>query len=275
MQLIERSEIAPNVHECLVLAADIAAKVRPGQFIILIPDEYSERTPITVADWDIEEGTISFVFLDIGASTSRMALMEAGEEIYSLTGPLGKAFDFGNYGHVAFVGGCYGIGGIYPAARELKDKGCRVTCYSEARSQFLLYWNEKLEQVSDEIKYSTVDGSLGLKGHAHDFLEKDLHSGIRYDAVFAVGCTFMMYRISEVTRPFEQKTVVSMNPIMIDGTGMCGACRIEVDGATRFACVDGPHFDGHQVDWDVILSRRKAYLEEEIISGERNDHGKG
>jgi ferredoxin--NADP+ reductase len=149
-----------------------------------------------------------------------------------------------------------------------------VTCYSEARSSYLLYWNEKLEQVSDEVKYATGDGSLGLKGHAHDQLEKDLQSGIRYDAVFAVGCTFMMYRVSTVTRPFNQRTIVSMNPIMIDGTGMCGACRIEVGGATRFACVDGPHFDGHQVDWDVILSRRKAYLEEEIISGEREDHGK-
>jgi ferredoxin--NADP+ reductase len=161
-----------------------------------------------------------------------------------------------------------------PAARALREKGNTVVCYSEARSSFLLYWNERLEEASDEVRYATADGSLGFKGHSHDELEQDLKEGTSYDVVFAVGCTFMMYRISQVTRPHGLKTIVSMNPIMIDGTGMCGACRIEVGGSTKFACVDGPHFDGHEVDWDVILSRRKAYLEEEIISGERHDHGK-
>ncbi|MCK4751191.1 MAG: sulfide/dihydroorotate dehydrogenase-like FAD/NAD-binding protein [Bacteroidales bacterium] len=274
MQIVDRTEIAPNVHVCTVSAAGIAAKVQPGQFIIVIPDQYSERTPITVADWDIDAGTITFIFLDIGSSTNSLAQMNAGDEIYSLTGPLGKSFELKEYGTVCLVGGCYGIGGIFPAARALRDKGNRVVCYSEARSKFLLYWNEKLEEVSDEVRYATADGSLGHKGHAFDLLEKDLQDGTGYDVVFAVGCTFMMYRISQVTRPHGLKTIVSMNPIMIDGTGMCGACRIEVDGATRFACVDGPHFDGHKVDWDVILTRRKAYLEEEIISGERHDHGK-
>ena len=274
MHVIERTEIAPNVHACKVNAADIAAKVQPGQFIIVIPDQYSERIPITVADWDVDEGTISFVFLDIGSSTNSLAQMNAGDEIYSLTGPLGQPFELKAYGNVCLVGGCYGIGGILPAARALREKGNRVVCYSEARGKFLLYCNEKLEAVSDEVRYATVDGSLGFKGHAHDLLEKDLQEGTGYDVVFAVGCTFMMYRVSQITRPHGLKTIVSMNPIMIDGTGMCGACRIEVDGATRFACVDGPHFDGHQVDWNVILSRRKAYLEEETISGERHDHGK-
>jgi NAD(P)H-flavin reductase len=274
MQIVERSEIAPNVHACKVKAADIAAKTRPGQFIIVIPDEYSERTPITISDWDVDEGTISFIFLDIGSSTNSLAQMNAGDEIYSLTGPLGKAFEIKKYGKVALVGGCYGIGGIYPAARALRDSGNKVVCYSEARSAFLLYWNEKLEEASDEVRYATADGSRGFKGHAHDELEQDLKDGAAYDMVFAVGCTFMMYRISQVTKPYGVKTIVSMNPIMIDGTGMCGACRIEVGGTTKFACVDGPHFDGHEVDWDVILSRRKAYLEEEIISGERHDHGK-
>jgi len=274
MQIVERTEIAPNVHACRVHAPDIAAKVQPGQFIIVIPNEFSERTPITVSDWSVAEGTISFIFLDIGSSTNSLAQLNAGDEIYSLTGPLGLPFEIKEYGNVCLVGGCYGIGGIFPAARALKEKGNRVVCYSEARSKFLLYWNEKLEEVSDEVRYATADGSLGMKGHAHDLLKKDLEEGTRYDIVFAIGCTFMMYLISQATEPFGLKTIVSMNPIMIDGTGMCGACRIEVDGATRFACVDGPHFDGHKVDWDVILSRRKAYLEEEIVSGERHDHGK-
>jgi ferredoxin--NADP+ reductase len=272
-KLIEKKEIAPNVHECTVEARDIAAKVRPGQFIIIIPDEYSERTPITVSDWDIGKGTITFIFLSIGSSTERLMELEAGEEIYSLTGPLGKAFDMEKFGRVALVGGCYGIGGIFPAARAFKEHGNEVICYSEARSNFLLYWDEKLETISDEVKYATTDASKGYKGHAHDRLKSDLEKGVKYDRVIAVGCTFMMYRISQVTRPFELKTIVSMNPIMIDGTGMCGACRIEVDGTTRFACVDGPHFDGHLVDWDLILARRKAYLEEEIVSHERQHYG--
>jgi len=272
-KLIKRVEIAPNVHECTVEAREIAAKVRPGQFIIIIPDEYSERTPITVADWDRETGTIIFIFLSIGSSTERLMEIQPGDEIYSLTGPLGKAFDIEKFGRVALVGGCYGIGGIFPAARALREMGNEVICYSEARSNFLLYWDEKLEEISDEVKYATTDASKGYKGHAHDRLQSDLEKGIKYDRVIAVGCTFMMYRISQVTRPFELKTIVSMNPIMIDGTGMCGACRIEVDGSTRFACVDGPHFDGHLVDWDLILARRKAYLEEEIVSQERQHYG--
>jgi ferredoxin--NADP+ reductase len=272
-RVIRNIEIAPNVFECTVDARDIAAKVRPGQFIIIIPDQYSERTPVTVADWNVEEGTITFIFLSIGSSTEKLMELQPGEEIYSLTGPLGKPFDLDKFGRVAFVGGCYGIGGIYPAARAFKEKGNEVICYSEARSNFLLYWDEKLEAISDVVKYATTDASKGFKGHAHDRLKSDLEKGEKFDRVIAVGCTFMMYRISEVTRPYQLKTIVSMNPIMIDGTGMCGACRIEVDGSTRFACVDGPHFDGHLVDWDLIMARRKAYLEEEIVSQERQNYG--
>ncbi|MCK5137993.1 MAG: sulfide/dihydroorotate dehydrogenase-like FAD/NAD-binding protein [Bacteroidales bacterium] len=274
MQIIDKSEIAPNVYACKVRAEAIAKKVQPGQFIMVIPDQYSERTPITVADWNTSEGTITFIFLDIGSSTNRLAELKPGEEIFSLTGPLGNSFDIKKYGSVGLVGGCYGIGGIYPAARALREKGNRVVCYSEARSKFLLYWNKKLEEVSDEVRYATADGSLGFKGHAYDLLETDLKSGVKYDLVITVGCTFLMYRISKVTEPYQMKTIVSMNPIMIDGTGMCGACRVEVDGATRFACVDGPHFDGHQMNWDLVLARRKAYLDEEIVSGERHDYGK-
>ena len=274
-RILENTEIAPNVFECTVSARDIAAKVKPGQFIIIIPDEYSERTPVTVADWDVENGTITFVFLAIGSSTEKLTELSPGDEIFSLTGPLGKAFEMKEFGRVALVGGCYGIGGIFPAARAMKEHGNEVICYSEARSNFLLYWDEKLEEIADEVKYATTDASKGYKGHAHDQLQTDLEKGTSYDRVLAVGCTFMMYRISEVTRPYGLKTIVSMNPIMIDGTGMCGACRIEVDGTTRFACVDGPHFDGHLVDWDLILARRKAYLEEEIVSQERQNYGEG
>ncbi len=272
-QILDNIEIAPNVHACTVIAREIANKVEPGQFIIIIADEYSERTPITVADWDSKEGTLTFIFLDIGSSTQKLAELKPGDEIYSLTGPLGHAFETGNIGTVGLVGGCYGIGSIYPAARALKKKGNKVICYSEARSKFLLYWNEKLEEVSDEVRYATADGSLGYKGHGADLLESDLKSGMKFDLIIAVGCTFMMYHISRITQPYEVRTIVSMNPIMIDGTGMCGACRIEVEGTTKFACVDGPHFDGHKVNWDLVLARRKAYLEEEIVSKERHHYG--
>ena len=268
-KILEKIQIAPNVHSCEVEAPGIARKASAGQFIIIIADKFSERIPITIADWDTKKGTITFVFLEIGASTQRLAELEEGDQIYSCTGPLGKPMEIKKFGTVALVGGCYGIGGIYPIARALKNKHNRVICFSEARSKFLLYWNEKLEEVSDEVRYATVDGSLGIKGHGHDDIEEFLKAGKKVNRVIAIGCTFMMYRVSEVTRPFGIDTIVSMNPVMIDGTGMCGACRIVVDGRTKFACVDGPHFNGHEVDWDIILSRRKGYLEEEIVSQER------
>ena len=269
MKILEKKIIAPNVHEMTVDAPDIAKKALPGQFVIAIPDEFSERTPITLSDWDTEKGTVTVVFLEIGAATKGLADLKAGDEIYSFTGPLGMPFEIEKFGRVGLVGGCYGIGGILQAAKALREAGNEVISFSEARSQFLLYWNEKLEEVSDEVRYSTSDGSKGSKGHSHDLLEENLKDGEKFDRIMAVGCTFMMYRVGQITRPFNVKTIVSMNPIMIDGTGMCGACRLSIGGETKFACVDGPHFDAHEVDWDVVLARRKAYLEEEIISKER------
>jgi ferredoxin--NADP+ reductase len=269
MKILEKKIIAPNVQQVTLEAPEIASKAKPGQFAIAIPDEFSERTPVTLSDWDVDKGTVTFVFLEIGAATKGLADLKTGDEIYSFTGPLGKAFEIDNFGKVGLVGGCYGIGGILQAAKALREAGNHVVSFSEARSQFLLYWNEKLEEVSHEVRYSTSDGSLGSKGHSHDLLEENLKEGEKFDRILAIGCTFMMYRIAQVTRPFKVKTIVSMNPIMIDGTGMCGACRLSVGGETKFACVDGPHFDAHKVDWDVVLARRKAYLEEEIISKER------
>ena len=268
-KILEKKQIAPNVQMFVISAPEIAQKAKAGHFVIVIPDEYSERIPITISDWDTKKGTITFVFLELGATTERLASLKAGDELYSFTGPLGKAFEIKKYGNVGVIGGCYGIGGIYPLIKALKDSGNKVTSYSEARSSFLFYWDDKLKQVSDEIKYATGDGSLGIKGHAHDSLDNDLKNGMKYDQIMAIGCTYMMYQVSEITKPYKIPTIVSMNPVMIDGTGMCGACRVVVDGETKFACVDGPHFDGHKLDWDIVLARRKAYLEEEIISQER------
>ncbi len=269
VKILEKEHIAPNVHSCTVFAPEIAKKALPGHFVIIIPDEYCERIPITIADCNIEKGSVTFIFLEIGASTQRLAELNSGDNIYSFTGPLGKAFEIKKFGTVWLIGGCYGIGGIYPLAKAMKEKNNTVICFSEARSKFLLYWNEKLEEVSDEVRYSTVDDSLGTKGHSYDRMESELQSGEKPDIIIAIGCTYLIFRVAETTRPFGIKTIVSMNPVMIDGTGMCGACRLEVDGVTKFACVDGPHFDAHKINWDIIRSRRKAYLEEEIISKER------
>ncbi|MDJ0622333.1 MAG: sulfide/dihydroorotate dehydrogenase-like FAD/NAD-binding protein [Desulfocapsaceae bacterium] len=269
MKIIDKKIIAPNVHEMTLAAPGIAEKARAGQFAIAIPNRFSERTPLTLADWDAGKGEVSVVFLEIGDATRDLAALTTGDEMYSFTGPLGQPFDIDKFGKVGLVGGCYGIGGILPAARAMQAAGNEVVAFSEARSSFLLYWNDKLEEAAHDVRYSTSDGSLGRKGHAHDLLAENLEEGEHFDRILAIGCTFMMYRIAQVTRPYQIKTVVSMNPIMIDGTGMCGACRLSIGGKTKFACVDGPHFDGHEVDWDVVLARRKAYLEEEIVAKER------
>lgn len=268
-RIIEKIEIAPNIHSCTVEAPDVARKALPGQFVVLIPDEYSERIPMTISDWDTKKGTVTFVFLEIGATTQRLAELTHGDKLHSFTGPLGKPMEIKKFGKVALVGGCYGIGGIYPVAKALKEQGNKVISYPEARGKFLLYWNEKIEKVSDEVKYATVDGAIGFKGHAYDSIEKYLKDGGKFDRIIAIGCTYMMYRVSEASRPYKIDTIVSMNPVMIDGTGMCGACRVVIGGKTKFACVDGPHFEGHKIDWDIILSRRSAYLGQEIISQER------
>jgi ferredoxin--NADP+ reductase len=207
--------------------------------------------------------------LQIGTSTYKLSELEPGDTVPTFVGPLGKALELGQWGTVLCAGGCYGIGSIFPIARALKEKGNRVICFIEGRSKFLLYWLDRLEAVSDQVLLATKDGSIGQKegypGVVHDLLE----AGEPVDRVIAIGCTFMMYQMAQTTRPFEVKTIVSLNPVMIDGTGMCGACRVVVNGETKFACVDGPDFDAHQVDWDLLFSRRKAYLGPETDSAER------
>ena len=267
-RVVERKMIVPNIHLLTIESPLIAKKIQPGHFVIVKVDEFGERIPLTVADWDREEGTVSCVFMQVGRSTRKIAQLNSGDEIPTFVGPLGKVIEIDKLGTVACVGGCYGIGSIYPVARAMKEAGNKVLSFIEARSRFLLYWEEKLREVSDDLIISTNDRSLGKKGHNSDRLKEMLQQGERIDRIVAIGCTFMMYDVSEATRPFEVKTIVSLNPVMVDGTGMCGACRVEVAGKTKFACVDGPDFDGHEVDWDLILTRRKAYVREETVSEE-------
>ncbi|MFQ5864353.1 MAG: sulfide/dihydroorotate dehydrogenase-like FAD/NAD-binding protein [bacterium] len=268
-EIIQREMLVPNMHLLRVRAPAVAAKVKPGQFVIVRPDAHGERIPLTVSDWNTTEGTVSCIFMEVGKTTSKLANLKAGEYLSTFVGPLGCALEIEKFGKVLLAGGCYGIGCIYPMARALKEVGNRVLAFLEARAGFLLYWKEQLESVSDQVIVATADGAEGLKGHAFDHLEEVIKKEGKIDRIIAEGCTFMMYEMAQVTRPFGIKTVVSLNPIMVDGTGMCGACRVEVGGETKFACVDGPHFDAHEVDWRLLLARRKAYLLEETISSEK------
>jgi ferredoxin--NADP+ reductase len=267
--VVRRESLVPNLQLLTVHAPAVAAKIQPGQFVIVRADEHGERIPLTVADWDREAGLVSCVFMQVGTSTYKLGKLKPGDVVPTFAGPLGKPLEIETWGTVMCAGGCYGIGSIYPVARALKEKGNRVISFIEGRSKFLLYWLDRLAAVSDEVLIATRDGSLGEKEGYPGMVDRMLSTGETVDRVIALGCTFMMYQMSETTRPFEVKTIVSLNPIMIDGTGMCGACRVVVGGKTRFACVDGPDFDGHEVDWELLLSRRKAYLGPETESAER------
>jgi ferredoxin--NADP+ reductase len=266
--IVERKMIVPNIHLLTVEDSLMSKKIKPGQFVIIKVDEQGERIPLTVADWDSKRGTVSCAFMQVGKSTRKIAALKENDEVPTFVGPLGKPIEIEKFGTVACVGGCYGIGSILPVIRALKKTRNRVLSFIEARSRFLLYWEDKLREVSDELVVSTNDHSQGEKGHNSDRLKEVLESGDRIDRVIAIGCTFMMYDVAETTRSFGVKTIVSLNPVMVDGTGMCGACRVEVGGKTQFACVDGPDFDGHEVDWELLMARRKGYIRKETIAEE-------
>ncbi len=263
-EIVERRMLVPNMHQLTVRAPDVAAAARPGNFIILRPDETGERIPLTLADWDSAAGTVTNVFLQVGASTAKLARLKAGDTLPAYAGPLGNDTEIDHFGTVLLVGGCYGIACLVPIARALREAGNRVVALLEARSAYLLYWEDRLAACTDHRIFVTRDGSRGYTGHVTRLAEILTLEGIAPDRVIAYGCTFQMMTVAEQTRPLGMKTIVSMNPIMIDGTGMCGVCRLSVAGETKFACVDGPEFDGHAVDWAEFLARRASYGAEEI-----------
>jgi len=266
-EILEQRMIVPNLNLLTVRAPAVARKIQPGQFIILRADDKGERMPLTVADWDREAGTVTSIFMQVGVSTHKLAALQAGDTLPTFVGPLGKSLEMANFGTVVVSGGCYGIGSLYPAARELKRLGNKVIAVVEARSSF--YWVDRFRAVADEVIVATFDGSRpGKKEVGPEVLRQYLASGRHVDRIYAIGCTFMMYETARLTKEFGVKTIVSLNPIMIDGTGMCGACRVVVGGQTKFACVDGPDFDAHQIDWELLLARRKPYLAQEAASAE-------
>jgi ferredoxin/flavodoxin---NADP+ reductase len=270
-RVVQSEMIVPNMHLLEIEAPEIASKIKPGQFIIVRADEDGERIPLSVADWDREKGTITIVYMEVGASTGRLASLVPGESVPTCVGPLGNATEIAQYGTVMVVAGCYGIGSIYPVVRELKSLGNRVITVMEARSSYLLYWASKFVGLSDRIISITRDGSQGYKGHVGCLA--DVINGLPSapDRIIVNGCTYLMARTSEITRGMGIPTVVNLNPIMIDGTGMCGVCRVTVTGKMKFACVDGPEFNGHEVDWKEFLARRKQYMDEEALYSRQSE----
>ena len=262
VNILENKMIVPNICTITVAAPEIARSVKPGQFVIVRVDDDGERIPLTVSDWDVEQGTITLVCLLIGKTTQKLSTLTSNDQLATVVGPLGNEMEIDHFGKVVCIGGCYGIASIYPIARALKEKGNQITIIVEARSSYLLYWQKKLKAVSDQLIVITRDGSQGVQGHIGK-LKHMLANSTPPDRVIANGCNYLMMRASQETAPFNIRTIVSLNTLMIDGTGMCGVCRLTVHSSTKFACVDGPHFDGHEVDWNELAKRRKAYLAEE------------
>ncbi len=265
-KILRRERLVPNIHLLEVDAPEIASKCKPGQFAIVMPDERGERIPLTIADWDKKKGSVTTVFQLTGTSTHKLSLLKAGDELPVFVGPLGRPFEIKKYGTVLCAGGCFGIAAIYPVARALKEAENKMITVLDVKASFLLYWEDKLRAVSDEFFVSARDSYYDCK----DYIPKIIHKVIKKEKgiskVISIGCTYLMYACSEATREHQVETVVSLNPIMVDGTGMCGACRVTVGGKTKFACVDGPNFDGHLVDWQELFSRRKSYFDDEIRS---------
>jgi ferredoxin/flavodoxin---NADP+ reductase len=270
-RILSRRELAPKIFEMVIEAPRIARKAQPGQFVVVMADESGERIPLTIADFDRQRGTITMVLMVVGASSLKISRLSVGKTLYAMIGPLGKASEIEHLDTVVMVAGGVGAAPIYPIARAFHELGSRVITIQGARSKDLLFWTDQLAAVSDQHILTTDDGSAGRKALVTQPLEELLQEDAqkRIGCVYAIGPAIMMKFCARTTRPFGARTIVSLNSIMVDGTGMCGGCRVEVDGQTRFTCVDGPEFDGHAVDWDLLLSRQKIYTKHEDCSLQR------
>ena len=274
-KILLRQDLVPNIHLFKVAAPTIAKKAQPGQFVVIRIDEKSERIPLTIADWDEDDGSVTIIFMEVGTTTYRLALLEAGDFITDFIGPLGLPTHIEKFGTVVCVAGGFAVATIMPIARAMREKGNKVISIMGARNKNLIFWEDKLRSVSDQLIVTTDVGSYARQGLVTEPLKELLAGTEQIDRVIAIGPSIMMKFCAKTTEPFGVKTIVSLNPIMVDGTGMCGCCRVSVGGATKFACVDGPDFDGHQVDWDLLLARQRIYLDEEKRSFEQwqSQHG--
>lgn len=274
-KILKKIELSEVIYEFLVDAPLVAHKCEPGQFVIIRTDEYSERIPLTIADFDRKAGTVTLVVQAVGNTTKDLCSnYNAGDEILDIVGPLGKPSEAENFGTVVMVGGGVGVAPVYPIARKYKELGNKVIGIIGARDKDLIMWEDKMRAVCDELIVCTDNGSAGRKGLVTEPLKEMLEAGDKVDLVVAIGPVIMMKFVSLTTKPFGTKTTVSLNTIMVDGTGMCGGCRVSVGGENKFACVDGPEFDGHLVDWGNLLMRQQMYKNQESMEYSCGGHCK-
>ncbi|MDR0372889.1 MAG: sulfide/dihydroorotate dehydrogenase-like FAD/NAD-binding protein [Nitrososphaerota archaeon] len=262
-QITEKEQLNSVIKKITIYAPDIAAKAKAGQFVIFKVHEDSERIPLTISSWDKENQTISLIFQEIGFSTKELGCLEVGQKIQSVVGPLGNASEIKNYGTAVVICGGLGTAVAYPVAKALKEAGNRVISIMGARSEELFILEKEMRAISDEVYLTSDDGTKGQKGFVSDVLKSLIAKNYKFDIAFAIGPPIMMSVIADITRPYGIKTIASLNPIMVDGMGMCGACRVTIDGKIQFACVDGPEFDAHKVNFRELMQRLKSYCDEE------------
>lgn len=268
--IVRKRQLSDDVYEMIVKAPLISSERKPGQFIILQLDtDYGERIPLTIADADPSAGTITLIFQAVGGTTHRLAALEEGDEIENLLGPLGTPTHIEKVGHVICVGGGIGVAPLHPIAQGMKQAGNKVTIIMGARNKDLLILEEEMKAIADELIVCTDDGSYGRKALVTEPLKEMCEMDPRPDMAVAIGPPIMMKFCAETTRPYEVHTVVSLNTVMVDGTGMCGGCRVSVGGKTKFVCVDGPEFDGHAVDFNNMMLRLGAYKDREAEDHEK------
>ncbi len=267
--IVVKRELNQSVTLMEIHAPLVARKAQPGQFIIFRVDEEGERVPLTIAGYDRACGNVTIIFQKVGYTTEKLGALNVGDQLLDFVGPLGEPSQIEGLHRVAVIGGGLGVAIAYPQAKALHDAGAQVDLIVGFRSQELIILQEELTQSCTELTIMTDDGSNGRQGFVTQALAQKLEAGVAYDAVIAIGPMPMMKAVCDLTRPCAVKTIVSMNPIMIDGTGMCGGCRITVGGETKFACVDGPDFDGHLVDWDEAMARSRMFRPEEARAREK------
>jgi ferredoxin--NADP+ reductase len=262
--VLYKEVLSDQVKLVVVEAPRVAFKAQPGQFVLVKLDETGERIPLTIADFDPQLGTVTLIFQEVGKSTKKMGMLEVGDGFDSLAGPLGHPTRIQNYGTVVLVAGGVGIAPLFPIVRSLKQSGNKVITILGARSQSLLFWQNRMAQFSDELILCTDDGSFGRKALVTEPLKEIIvTNNPKISHIWAIGPAVMMKNVVETTRPYQIPTTVSLNTIMIDGTGMCGGCRVVMSDGAKFVCVDGPEFDGHLVDWENLLSRQSYYRSDE------------
>lgn len=267
-KILSKRVIGPEMFEMVVFAPNVARRVEPGQFIMVRVNERGERIPLSIGDFDRQSQTITIVFQRVGKSSYMLSMLNEGDNILDVVGPLGNPTEVENFGTVVCVGGGIGIAPIYPIAMKLKNSGNRVISIIGYRSKEHVFWEDRLREASHELLVATNDGSYGEKGFVTDVLKKLLDNDVRIDRIITIGPPIMMKAVADMTRPYSIKTIASLNSIMVCGLGMCGACRVTVGGKTKFTCADGPDFDAHLVDFDEFMKRLNVYREEERLSFE-------